>query len=324
MVAVRLTALWEDDRVDKVLVRFGGAVVTGARALQVGGILLAAARRRPAVPDMEHLDESFAVIRETASLPAAGDLTELDAIYMPSYDPEVRPAFNVAFNVLGIGPTLQIFGSLVAAATCWGLFYDEINKFFWWPLHLSGYLLIAVPIPLFIGLNTVRDLGVTASLRVGVDPSDAGRHPDPDRHAPSPEPDRHLRRGVAPLSVLVRHRWHPGAAVVPRRETEGAFRSSFLRTPIGRSSEAGASAQAGADLSDRGVRQRRAIREDDGRNRPVPTVGPLDDRGGPRVALDVDLLHRDAGPVELALQPATASAPGRGVHGRLVGSSRRQ
>ena len=47
----------------------------------------------------------------------------------------------MAFNVLGIGPTLQIFGSLVAAATCWGLFYDEINKFFWWPLHLSGYLL---------------------------------------------------------------------------------------------------------------------------------------------------------------------------------------
>jgi hypothetical protein len=154
--------------VDKVLVRFGGAVVTGARALQVGGILvlLLLGVILPYLT-MEHFDESFAVIRETASLPGAGDLTGLDAIYLPSYDPEVRPDFNVAFNVLGIGPTLQIFGSLVAAVTCWGLFYDEINKFFWWPLHLSGYLLIAVPIPLFIGLNMVRDLRVTASLGIG-------------------------------------------------------------------------------------------------------------------------------------------------------------
>ena len=91
----------------------------------------------------------------------------MDATYLPSYNPEIRPDFNVAFNVLGIGPTLQIFGSLVAAATCWGLFYDEINKFFWWPLHLSSYLLIAVPIPLFIGLGMVRGLGVNATIDVG-------------------------------------------------------------------------------------------------------------------------------------------------------------
>jgi hypothetical protein len=64
-------------------------------------------------------------------------------------------------------PTLQIFGSLVAAATCWGLFYDEINKFFFWPLHLSSYLLMAVPVPLFVGQGMVRDLGVSASLGPG-------------------------------------------------------------------------------------------------------------------------------------------------------------
>ncbi len=153
---------------DKVLVRFGGAVVTGARALQVGGILvlLLLGVVLPYLT-LEHLDQSFAVIRETATLPNAGDLTGLDPTYLPSYDPELRPEFNVALNVLGVGPTLQIFGSLVAAVTCWGLFYDEINKFFWWPLHLSSYLLIAVPIPLFIGLNMVRDLQVTASLRIG-------------------------------------------------------------------------------------------------------------------------------------------------------------
>ena len=148
--------------------RWRGATVTGARALQVGGILvlLLLGVLLPYLT-LEHFDESFAIVRETASLTGAGDLTGLDATYLPSYDPYVRPDFNVAFNVLGVGPTLQIFGSLVAAATCWGLFYDEINKFFWWPLHLSGYLLIAVPIPLFIGLNMVRDLRVDASLGTG-------------------------------------------------------------------------------------------------------------------------------------------------------------
>jgi hypothetical protein len=154
--------------VDKVLVRWRGATVTAARALQVGGILvlLLLGVVLPYLT-LEHFDQAFAVVRETASLSDAGDLTGLDATYLPSYDPSVRPDFNVAFNVLGIGPTLQIFGSLVAAVTCWGLFYDEINKFFFWPLHLSSYLLIAVPIPLFVGLDMVRDLGVNADLGPG-------------------------------------------------------------------------------------------------------------------------------------------------------------
>jgi hypothetical protein len=153
---------------DKVLVRWGGATVTGARALQVGGILvlLLFGVVLPYLT-VEHFDASFAVVRDTATLSSAGDLTGLDPTYLPSYDPAVRPDFNVAFNVLGIGPTSQIFASLVAAVSCWGLFYDEINKFFWWPLHLSSYLLIAVPIPLFVGLNMVGDLRVDASLGLG-------------------------------------------------------------------------------------------------------------------------------------------------------------
>ena len=155
----------QDDPVDMVLMRWRGATVTVARALQVGGILvlLLLGAVLPYLT-LEHFDQSFAVTRETASLTDAGDLTGLDATYLPSYDPAVRPEFNVALNVLGVGPTLQIFASLVAAVTCWGLFYDEINKFFFWPLHLSSYLLIAVPIPLFLGLNMVRDLQVSADL----------------------------------------------------------------------------------------------------------------------------------------------------------------
>jgi hypothetical protein len=157
--------LCEDDPVDKVLVRWRGATVTVTRALQVGGILvlLLLGAVLPYLT-LEHFDQSFAVTRDTASLTNAGDLTGLDPTYLPSYDPAVRPEFNVAFNVLGLGPALQIFASLVATVTCWGLLYDEINKFFFWPLHLSSYLLIAVPIPLFVGLNMVRDLQVTARL----------------------------------------------------------------------------------------------------------------------------------------------------------------
>lgn len=74
---------------------------------------------------------------------------------------------NTAFNVIGAAPGLQQLGSLLAAATCWGLFFDEINKLLWWPLHLSGYLLVAVPLPLFVGLDQVRANRVTIDLGPG-------------------------------------------------------------------------------------------------------------------------------------------------------------
>jgi hypothetical protein len=128
---VRVLQVGLDDPVDKVLMRWRGATVTVARALQVGGILvlLLLGAVLPYLT-LEHFDQSFAVTRDTASLTNAGDLTGLDATDLSSYDPAVRPEFNVAFNVLGLGPTLHIFASLVAAVTCWCLFYDEINKFF--------------------------------------------------------------------------------------------------------------------------------------------------------------------------------------------------
>jgi hypothetical protein len=64
-------------------------------------------------------------------------------------------------------PGLQEVGTLVVAATCWGLFFDEINRFFWWPLHLSGYLLVVVPLPLFVGLYLLRVSRVTLSAGPG-------------------------------------------------------------------------------------------------------------------------------------------------------------
>lgn len=151
---------------DAVLLRWRGATVTVGRAAQVGGIALGLLLGL-VLPylTLEHLDNSFAPVRTSARLPGAGTLLGLDPTYFPSYDPAVREQMNLALNVAGVAPVLQIFGSLIAVVTCWGLLVDEINKFLWWPLHLSGYVLLAAPIALLVGdylLNVSRvtlDLG---------------------------------------------------------------------------------------------------------------------------------------------------------------------
>ena len=182
-----------------MLLRLGGARVTTGRALQVGGmlVLLLLGVVLPYLT-LEHFDESFAVITETASLRGAGALTGLDATYLPSYNPEIRPDFNVAFNVLGIGPTLQIFGSLVAAVTCWGLFYDEINKFFWWPLHLSELSADGRADPAVHRAEHGARARGQREHRLRLDPGGAGRRPHPGGDPAGPRPDRHLRRRAEP------------------------------------------------------------------------------------------------------------------------------
>jgi hypothetical protein len=154
---------------DDVLMRRRGVTITYGRALQVGGVLLALLLGAvlPYVT-MEHYDGRFEVVRTTVRLLGAGGLLNgTDPIFLPSYDSAVRSEMNTAFNVIGVAPGLQQLGSLLAAATCWGLFFDEINKFLWWPLDLSGYLLVAIPLPLFVGLALVRANQVTIDLGPG-------------------------------------------------------------------------------------------------------------------------------------------------------------
>ena len=143
-----------------------GLTITWQRAVQVGGllILLVLGAVLPYVT-MEYYNARTELVRSTAQLFGAGGLLSgIDPSYLPSYDVAVRSQMNLAFNVIGVAPGLQEVGTVVAAATCWGLFFDEINKFLWWPLHLSGYLLVLVPLPLFVGLHLLRATRVTVSV----------------------------------------------------------------------------------------------------------------------------------------------------------------
>jgi hypothetical protein len=154
---------------DAILMHWRGLTITRKRAAQVGGllVLLILGTVLPYVT-MEHYNARTELVRSTARLFGAGGLLNgMDPSYMPSYDVVVRSRMNLAFNVIGLAPGLQEIGTLVTAATCWGLFFDEINKFFWWPLHLSGYLLVVVPLPLFIGLYLLRANRVVVSAGPG-------------------------------------------------------------------------------------------------------------------------------------------------------------
>jgi hypothetical protein len=69
-----------------------------------------------------------------------------------------------ALNVIAAGPSLHQIGAVVAIITAGCLFQDEINKFFWWPLHLSDWLLAVGFIPLLVGAALLSREGVGLSV----------------------------------------------------------------------------------------------------------------------------------------------------------------
>ena len=98
----------------------------------------------------------------TASANFVGGLEPLD---LPDYSPgEKSQRIVFALNVIAAGPSLHQIGAVVAIITAACLFQDEINKFFWWPLHLSGWLLAVGFIPLFIGAALLSREGVELSV----------------------------------------------------------------------------------------------------------------------------------------------------------------
>ena len=58
----------------------------------------------------------------------AGCSGGIDPSYLPGYTPAKRSDLNLGLNAVSIWLGLQPIGSLVAAATVVGQFYNEINK----------------------------------------------------------------------------------------------------------------------------------------------------------------------------------------------------
>ena len=95
---------------------------------------------------------SGAVVFRASVFPTANFVGGLEPLDLPDYSPGERAQRIVlALNVISAGPSLHEIGAVVAIITAGCLFQNEINNFFWWPLHLAGWLLAVSFIPLLIG-----------------------------------------------------------------------------------------------------------------------------------------------------------------------------
>jgi len=118
---------------------------------------------------MQYVTFTVQLAEKHATLfPAAQFVRGIDPLWLPGYEPGPRTdQIGLALNVFNLGPSLQQVGVVVAVVTCASLFQDEINKFFWWPLHLSGWLLALAPIPLFLGLHLLHRADLSVTVRIG-------------------------------------------------------------------------------------------------------------------------------------------------------------
>jgi len=118
---------------------------------------------------MPYINFAVELVQKHATLfPAAQFIRGIDPLWLPGYEPGPdTDRIIFALNVFNLGPSLQQIGAVVAVLTCASLFQDEINKFFWWPLHLSGWLLALSPVPLFLGLRLLHQADVSISIRIG-------------------------------------------------------------------------------------------------------------------------------------------------------------
>ena len=147
--------------------RLRGFTFSRTRVLQVSGIIILAILGM-ALPYLTmvwwNAASEIAVFRGPL-IPSANFVGGLEPLDLPDYSPgEQAQRIVFAINVITAGPSLQQIGAIVAIITAACLFQDEINKFFWWPLHLSGWLLAAGFIPLLIGAALLSREGVELSV----------------------------------------------------------------------------------------------------------------------------------------------------------------
>lgn len=150
--------------------RFAGFSVTRPRVLSIA-VLIALLVLGCLLPYLSMPYITFSVERalESASLfPAADFIRGIEPQWLPGYHPgPTSDAIAVALQVFNLGPNLQEFGLIVAVLTCWSLFQDEMNKFLWWPLHLSGWMLALGPVALLVGLHLLHAAQVSVTLSAG-------------------------------------------------------------------------------------------------------------------------------------------------------------
>jgi hypothetical protein len=96
----------------------------------------------------------------------AADLARgLDPSEVPSFYTGADPdSLGRWLNVFSLALTLQQVGAVVALVTLVALLMDEINRFFFWPLHLAGWVLTLATVPLWLGAARLTGLGVDARL----------------------------------------------------------------------------------------------------------------------------------------------------------------
>ena len=143
---------------------------------------------------MQYLNQTIEVTEFRGTLfPGAQFVRGIQNEYLPPFyngitGHECRP------ELANLGASMQQIGSVLAIASIWCVLQEEINKFFWWPLHLSSYLLALGPIPLLIGASMLREQTVSDQHRPGLDPGGRGRNPHLPAQSSRPSPAGQLRR----------------------------------------------------------------------------------------------------------------------------------
>ena len=114
---------------------------------------------------MQYLNFTVQLVDARLTLfPAATLVRGVDPLWLPAADVDRLP---LALNVFNLGASMHQIAAVLAVLLCWALFPDEINKFFWWPLHLAGWVLALGFVPLLGGLWMLRSAGVVVGLGAG-------------------------------------------------------------------------------------------------------------------------------------------------------------
>ena len=116
---------------------------------------------------MQYLTQTIEVDEFRGTLfPGAQFIRGIQNEYLPPFYNGIQD-MSAGLNWTNLGASMQQIGSVLAIGSIWCVLQEEINKFFWWPMHLSSYLLTLGPIPLLIGASMLREQTVVISIGPG-------------------------------------------------------------------------------------------------------------------------------------------------------------